>query len=886
MHRFKRRLFQQFTAAHRLNVLALALVILVGVFVDRQNQYAAELDRRAEVQEQIGLLQTRLHANIYSNINLVQGLISVIMTEPDMDQQRFAAVSKHIFEVESQLRHIAAAPDMVIDLIYPMAGNEEAMGLNFAASSEQFPTAIKARDTGKVVLAGPLNLVQGGVSMIARMPVFVPTEQGDAFWGVVSAVIENQQLYEESGLLDPDLPLDIALVGKDGLGIAGEQFFGQASVLENDPVDTQIELPNGYWQLAAVPKTGWGQPAAALWTQRAIIVALGLLVMAPVVVAGHLAKQRAASYAAIQLREEKLQKLSRRLELALDASKVGVWDFDLESNELFWDDQMRRLYGIPVDQAEVSVDDWRSALHPDDRQRADEEFAAAVSEGLTYETEFRVALAGGAIRHIRAKAAIIEGQDGERRIVGLNWDITSDVELRRTVERTKRAVQRRNKQLEHAKEHIEHIALHDSLTGLPNRRHFDDRLSDQPNESTGTAKQAQALLVIDVDRFKQINDSMGHLAGDALLSHIAGILKSCIRTGDFIARIGGDEFAIVCADQAERQHLTMLAQAIIAKCAKPMEFDGKKCVFGVSIGIATAATSGPDAMTMMADADIALYQAKQAGRNRFEFFSQSQRTAALVSKAFADDILRGLEAGEFVPYYQTQHDAHTREIAGVETLIRWDHPEKGLLVPSQFLDIANEYGLTARLDHAMLEQTLADLDQWKSSGVPILQASVNMSADRLSHPELIPFLKSIDIEPGSLSFELLESIFMDDFDAFDLAVIDQIKALGIEIEIDDFGTGHSSIIGLLKIYPAKLKIDRQLVSPILESDVSRKMVQSVIEIGHSLNIKVVAEGVETLQHATLLADLGCDLLQGYAFSKPMPGDTLLDIIEQKRLLRA
>lgn len=882
---FAPRLFQHATV-NRLNVIALILVAMAGILVDRQNQYAAELDRRASVQEQIGLLQTKLQANIYSNINLVQGLVSVIMTEPDMGQDRFAILAQHVFEADNQLRHVTAAPNMVIELIYPLAGNERAMGLDLGGKPDQYPTVIRARETRDIVMAGPVDLVQGGVSMIARLPVFVPTEQGDEFWGIVSAVVDNQQLYRASGLLDPGLPLDLALVGKDGLGVDGEQFFGPPSVLDNDPVDTNISLPNGSWQLAAVPKTGWGQPAAELWSQRATLVALGLLVMAPIIAAGHVGRQRAASYAAIQLREEKLQKVSRRLELALDTSKVGVWDYDLQTDELIWDDQMRGLYGIPKDQQRVTVDDWRNAVHPDDQERAGEEFATTIREGTVYETDFRVLLNDSSIRHIRAKAALVEGQDGDRRIVGLNWDVTRDVELQKALERTKRAVQRRNKQLERAKEQIEHIALHDSLTGLPNRRQFDTRLSDQQDGSSDKVEPAKALLVIDVDDFKQINDGLGHLAGDALLCHLAHILKSSARRGDFIARIGGDEFAILCAEMAGRQHLTMLAQSIILKCAQPMDFNGNMSAFSVSIGIATAETSGTDPVAMMADADIALYQAKKAGRNRFEFFSHSQRVAAVAAKALADDIVRGIDAGEFVPYYQTQHDAQSKQIVGVETLIRWRHPEKGVLAPAHFLDVANEFGLTARLDHTMLEQTIADLDRWKANEIPIPRASVNMSADRLSHPELIPFLKSIDIEPGTLSFELLESIFMDDFDAIDLAKIDQIRSLGIEIEIDDFGTGHSSIIGLLKINPAKLKIDRQLVGPVLQSEASRKLVQSVIEIGRSLDIKVVAEGVETLQHAAMLAELGCDLLQGYAFSKPMPAEALTATITQDELLRA
>lgn len=870
--RFARRWVTGFSS---LSLIALVLIFAAGYAADRQNREAAEFQQRASVQEQISLIRAQLEGNINNNVQLIQGLIATLMTEPDMDQERFSSLAEPLFVSGNQLRHVAAAPGMVITLVHPLSGNEQAVGLDLGTNPNQRAAALKAKTSGVSVFAGPVDLVQGGVGFIARFPVFTGTGSSRVFWGIVSAVIDLERLYGHSGLFAPDLPIEIALVGKDGMGASGEHFFGPASVLSGNPVATEVLLPNGSWQLYAVPKTGWRQPMRDLWFQRLTIAAVGLLVMLPLAVASYINNQRRRNLRELRRREEHLQHLSQRLELALDASRVGVWDYAIETDELVWDDQMRQLYGIPADRTRVTVEDWRNALHPDDREEADRNFSEALQNRTVYKTEFRVLLPDGETRHIRAKAAIHEGSNGATRIIGLNWDVTADVELQRSLQDAKFAIEQRNTQLEEAKARIEHMALHDSLTGLPNRRYFDQVLSGATTGSDLSENAPQALLIVDLDHFKQINDTMGHSAGDALLIHVSSILRSVARPSDFIARIGGDEFVIVCHQHIERQHLTLLAQSIIAKASRPMAYNGNACAFGVSVGIATVKDCADDDCSLLVNADLALYQAKNSGRSNFAFFSHQHKLQTLKKRELADEIAAGLEAGQFEPFYQIQYEARTQSIAGVEALVRWHHPDRGQLSPSAFLPTADEYNLTAQIDHAILKQTLCDLAWWSASGLKVPRASVNVSAQRLNDPNLVARLEDLEFAPGTLSFELLESIFFDDYEAIDIASIERIKGLGIEVEIDDFGTGHTSIISLLKINPSRLKIDRQLIIPMLTAPSSLKLVQSVIDIGRSLDIDVVAEGVETIEHARLLREMGCDLLQGYAFGHPMPAHEIL-----------
>ncbi|HUH50324.1 MAG TPA: bifunctional diguanylate cyclase/phosphodiesterase, partial [Mycoplana sp.] len=378
-------------------------------------------------------------------------------------------------------------------------------------------------------------------------------------------------------------------------------------------------------------------------------------------------------------------------------------------------------------------------------------------------------------------------------------------------------------------------------------------------------------LHIDLDRFKQINDTLGHAAGDALLVHAAQILRSSVDPDDLVARIGGDEFVVVIQSD-DHTHLSALSQRITGLMRQPVDYNGHMCRFGVSIGIAVASGTRIDTRKLLVNADIALYRAKGLGRNRHEFFTSVLEAEIVSNKRMADDILSGIENNEFIPYYQPQICARTLKLAGVEALIRWRHPQDGLLFPDRFMKVAEDLNAMATLDRIMLEKALIDCSRWAAKGILMPKISVNVSARRLRDETLVETLTGLSILPGQISFELVESIFLDESDDVVLGNIERIKDLGIDIEIDDFGTGHTSIVSLLKLRPKRLKIDRQLVAPILTSRREQALVRSIIDIGRSLGIEIVAEGVETMAHAEMLSELGCDLLQGFAFAAPLPSN--------------
>ena len=387
--------------------IAVVVIFVGGLFADHQNRVVYEQASRADVLAEVNLIRAKLEGNINGNIQLVRGLVSAVVTEPYMGQQRFASLARNLFAEGSQLNNIAGAPDLVISLMYPIKGNEKAIGLDYSRNEAQRESVFRARDTRRLVLAGPVELAQGGQGFIGRFPVYVPSAgNSDRFWGVISAVIDVERLYHDSGLTDPDLPIEVALTGRDALGKTGAQFYGRKEVVEGNPVTATVILPSGSWQMSAVPKGGWTATPPNAWMLRGLIFVAGALVIVPITVAGRLIEERQKHYREARRREAQLKRLSQRLELALEASQIGVWEHDLATNELMWDDRVNEIYGKPQDGGPRGYEDWAGSIHPDDLEKAQKDFDSAVAAGGRDSSDYRNVLPSGDIRNIRTRAII------------------------------------------------------------------------------------------------------------------------------------------------------------------------------------------------------------------------------------------------------------------------------------------------------------------------------------------------------------------------------------------------------------------------------------------------------------------------------------------------
>ena len=361
-----------------------------------------------------------------------------------------------------------------------------------------------------------------------------------------------------------------------------------------------------------------------------------------------------------------------------------------------------------------------------------------------------------------------------------------------------------------------------------------------------------------------------------MLLRTANILRKLITSDEFAARVGGDEFVILCTDEGRESRARELGDQIIAEIQKSFEYHGRSCRLGASIGIAACSQESLDPDKLLSNADLALYQAKQSGKGRLIFFSKPMFENARRQRQLADDLVRGIEQGEFVAYYQGQYCARTHKLMGAEALARWVHPERGLLDPSAFVPLAETMGLMSAIDAIVLDHAIETLDCWQEQKLQIPRVSVNVSAKRLCDKNLIANLNKMSFDPTRLTFELVESTFLDRSDDQVASNLRMIREMGIDIEIDDFGTAYASIVSLTHLLPNKLKIDRELIRPIIESADQRELVHSIIHIGRTLGIGTVAEGVETMEHAEILRIMGIDVLQGYAFCQPLDKDTFFE----------
>ena len=567
-------------------------------------------------------------------------------------------------------------------------------------------------------------------------------------------------------------------------------------------------------------------------------------------------------------REHQLAEASQRLDLALGSYNCGTWEGDPVTRSAIWDERMHQLYGVPFSDKPVAEHVWLSRLHPDDRGEIQLATKRAVTLDQIINTTQRVVLQNGEMRYIRSVGQPHVGRDGKKKLIGIAFDVTADALLAEQLRNAKAETDMRNIELELAKNRIEFNALHDPLTSLANRRKLDLELDTLAHNGDRQSSKF-AILHLDLDRFKEINDTLGHAAGDAMLVHASRILMKHVPRGDLVARIGGDEFVVLARRQTSIDELATLANKIIDEMRQPLDFEGFDCRCGVSIGIAQAHGVSPDPRKVLINADIALYQAKEKGRNCYEFFTPDLQANIVAKKRMADDMLAGLDRDEFIVWYQPQFEASSMQLCGAEALIRWRHPDRGILASGNFLKVAEDLNVMARIDELVLQTALKDQMRWTALGMAVPRISVNVSSKRLHDDNLIDQLQGLSITPGSICFELVESIFLDDSDTLASDNIEKIKALGIDIEIDDFGTGHTSIVSLLKLKPKRLKIDRQLVMPVTVQPQERSLVRNIVEIARSLGIETVAEGVETHEHAGILRQLGCDYLQGYAFAKPL-----------------
>ena len=564
------------------------------------------------------------------------------------------------------------------------------------------------------------------------------------------------------------------------------------------------------------------------------------------------------------LTEKALRTSEERYKLAVMGSNDGIWDWDLESNHIYFSPRWKKILNYTEDEISNSTDEWFSRVHPDDLPTLKSALEAHLTGEIGhFESEHRLRDRDGNYLWVNARGIAVSRADGPPcRIAGSLTDIT------------------RNK---HTEKQLAHEVLHDKLTGLPNRALFIDRLNQTIKRSKRHENETFAILILDLDRFKVVNDSLGHLAGDKMLMKVSQRLETSLRMEDTVARLGGDEYAILINDMRDPFEVIQIANRIQKELAAPANIDGQMVYSTASIGITLSSTGYELADDMLRDADTAMYQAKGQGGNSYVIFDRFMHAQAVTLLHMETDLRQALESDQFELYYQPIFDTKNHQVVNAEALIRWNHPQQGLIYPGQFITIAEDTGMIVPIGDWVLQSACNQLRKWQDMGYHNLKVSINFSARQFQQNDLSAKVARIidkaGIDAANLFIEITESRNYAQLEKFESMLWD-LKRIGIKVSIDDFGTGYSSLSIVQRLPLNVLKIGQSFISNLGSQRENDQITQSIIEMAHRLDFSVIAEGVETEEQLRFLKKHQCDMIQGFLFSKPIQVPNFTALLEK------
>ncbi len=572
---------------------------------------------------------------------------------------------------------------------------------------------------------------------------------------------------------------------------------------------------------------------------------------------------------------DKMLQSEERLARAQRLARLGNWEWDLTSGKLHWSEEMYHLFGIDPGNGEPSRDTQLERVHPEDKDSVSRALVEALRKVRPYGFDFRIVLPDGTERSVHEEAEVIFDKNGAAiRMVGA----TQDISERKEVEGQ-----------------IRLLAYYDGLTLLPNRRLFMEKL-DLALENARRREGSLAVLFLDLDRFKQINDTLGHGAGDRLLQGVAERLRKCLRSSDAVARgealnltddvarLGGDEFIVSITNVTRGEDAARVARRLQEALEQPFKLDENEVFVTASIGISLFPQDGTDLESLLKNADAAMYHAKDAGRSNYQFYSKSMNAAALQRLTLENKLRRALERGEFQLYFQPQIDVRSWSIIGAEALIRWRHPHLGLIQPVDFIALAEETGLILPIGEWVLRTACAQAKAWQDAGHEPLVMAINISGRQFHDKNLAQTIGqtigAIELDPRRVELEITESVLMHSVDET-VNTLKALRAMGPRIAVDDFGTGYSSLSYLRRFPIDTLKLDQSFIQDSVKDRGTAAIVAGVIDMAHGLGLEVIAEGVETAEQRTLLFQDGCHIMQGYLFGRPVPASEFAQLLVTK-----
>ena len=794
--------------------------------------------------------------------------LGALVVQSDGEIPSFEEIGTAMLPLYPGASALQLVPNGVTRRVVPLAGNEKSIGHDLFANPARRKEAELARDSRRMTLAGPFNLVQGGLGAVGRFPVYLNSyndAESSKFWGFTSVVLRFPDVLKEVQLQE--------------LGERGYDFWlwrkhpdtGEIQLIEGsehplpkelDRVDHVLDMPNGEWNLSLAPVKGWRNHGELFGLGM-----LGLLLATLLArLLGEMAKLEVHHEnleSVVLERTEQLAQREAELQRAQEMAGMGSWVFDPVSETRILSPNAGVLFGLPSHHP-LQLETLLPLVHPDERARVESSWKTALA-GESVVLEYRVTPAGQAQRWIFEQIEIqpLATAANQTQMLGTLQDVT--------VQKASDAI-------------IWKQANTDSLTGLANRHLFLNRLDQAVTRASRNGTRV-GLAFLDLDGFKWINDSLGHLEGDELLKIIAQRLEYCVDENDTVARLGGDEFTIIIEDLTNVDALRQFALKVLSVIREPILLGGTMRHQTASIGLTTFPNDGNTVDVLLRNADMAMYHGKRLGKNQYRVYTPAMQDAADRRTSLEAELHEALANQEFALYFQPIVNATSGQITGAEALLRWAHPTKGLVSPQEFIPLAEETGLIVPIGEWVFRKAMSQIQIWANEHPQPLLLSINVSGVQLRQRSFFDLVTTEMATGGhgqnTVQMEITETVLLDSSPV----VMEQLKAfcnMGIRMALDDFGTGYASLSYLKTFAFDVLKIDKSFIDDCPDADTSSRLVDGTIRLAHSLGIKVVAEGVETQEQRAFLQSVGCDGLQGYLISRPVEAHAFADLLAAQR----
>ncbi|MDX2368555.1 MAG: EAL domain-containing protein [Colwellia sp.] len=826
--------------------LSVLCILLFSYAIDRQivQVLNTEHKQRSKLNlfRQLTSISAKLEGDLQTNLSMLNGFAAYISAEPELSYEDFRQYAQEIFKKEPMLINFGTAKDLVINYVYPLEGNEKVIGLDYRNNVPQRDMVMQVVNSGQLLVVGPVKLVQGGLAFIGRVPIYTGNGIERTLWGIISAPLDANALYLQSGVLASSKYFNLAIRSFDTQGKKGPVFFGDKLTFEDpEAIQSVINVGAGTWHLAATPSQISNDNEANITIFRLILTITTLISCIFAVVRIRQQKEKLNLQATILINQQLLENVGQ-------VAKIGGWKLDQHLSFLQWSKQSSVLLGKPVDYLPSNLDEISSSFETQAFAVWKDSVEQAILSNEPFEFDIELIRENDVRVWLRIIVSV-SVQDDISIVTGTMQDVTDKVLSAKI---------------------IEHQATYDALTELPNRILFNDRLR-HAMETANRKENKVAVLFIDLDKFKAVNDNHGHQTGDKLLIAAASRINHCVRDYDTVSRLSGDEFGVILADIKQYSDALRVSEIIYNTLQQSYNIDDNVLHCSASIGIAFYPDDASDALSLIQKADQAMYEVKSSGRNGYQFYTKEMQEKSEYRHNLLNDLIVAVAENAITPYFQPIINLNTNKVSKCESLARWQHPDGKYVPPDEFIILAEESGLINKIDLSMLENSARELILLKQQGKDI-GLTINVSP-RIFHTKdmalktwlacIHNFSQQLDI-----TIEITERLLTDDSEKA-LNVLNILRGYGVKIAIDDFGTGYSSLSYLIKFPVDIIKIDRSFVDAIGKESSAETLIETILLMAKNLGIQVVAEGIETQNQLDFLRKYHCDYGQGYLLGRPM-----------------